>query len=136
LKQILALVTAFLVTSLIGFGMLVIGANAATNPDSVPVSNAPGNPAAAINTNAQSPSGQPGDVIAQYQAREQQYQTQINQLNSLIAQYQSREKQYQSQLDQVTTQAKQSQQILDQLQQRGVIRIMGDGSIQLLVRRN
>jgi hypothetical protein len=136
LKQILALATAFLVTSLIGLGMLAIGANAATNPDSVPVSDAPGNPAAAVSSSAQPSAGQPGDVIAQYQQREQQYQAQINQLNSLIAQYQSREKQYQAQLNQVTTQAQQSQQILDELQKRGVIRILSDGTIQLLGRRN
>jgi hypothetical protein len=135
-KQILALVTAFLVTSMIGLGMLAIGANAATNPDSVPVSNSPGDSGAAVSTGAQSPTGQPADVIAQYQKREQQYQAQINQLNSLITQYQSREKQYQAQLDQATTQAQQSQQILSELQKRGLIRIMSDGTIQILGRRN
>jgi hypothetical protein len=129
LKQILALVMAFLVTSMVGLGMLVIGANAATNPNSIPVSNVPGDSTAAVSTGAQSSSGQPGDVTAQYQA-------QIIQLNSLITQYQSREKQYQAQLDQATTQAQQSQQILDELQRRGVIRILSDGTVQILGRRN
>jgi len=136
LKQILALVAAFLVTSLIGLGMLAIGANAATNSNSVPVSDAPGDSSVAISSGAQSPSGQPGDVLAQYQQREQQYQAQINQLNSLISQYQSREKQYQTQLDQATKQAQESVQILGELQKRGIIRIMSDGTIQILGRRN
>ena len=128
MKQILALVAAFLITSLVGLGMFVIGANAATNPDSIPVNNAPGDPAAAVNTSASSPSVQPGDAA--------QSQAQINQLSSLITQYQNREKQYKAQLDQVTAQAQQEQQILDELQKRGVIRILSDGTIQILGRRN
>jgi len=137
LKQILALVTAFLVTGIIGLGMLAIGANAATNPDSVPVSDAPGSisPAASAG-DTQAQSGQSGDLVTQYQNRERQYQAQINQLNSLIGQYQSREKQYQAQLDQVNTQLQQLQQVLTELQRRGVIRILSDGTVQLLGRRN
>jgi peptidoglycan hydrolase CwlO-like protein len=136
-KQILALVTAFLVTSVIGLGMLAIGANAATNPNSVPVSDAPGDSSPAITAgDAQSQSGQSGDVVTQYQNRERQYQAQINQLNGLIAQYQSREKQYQTQLDQTNTQLQQLQQVLSELQRRGVIRVLSDGTIQLLGRRN
>lgn len=137
MKQILALVAAFLVTSLIGLGMLAIGANAATNPNSVPVSDAPGASSPAVTAgDAQSQSGQSSDLITQYQNREKQYQTQIDQLNNLIARYQSREKQYQTQLDQATTQAQQLQQVLNELQRRGVIRILNDGTIQLLGRRN
>jgi hypothetical protein len=132
LKQILALVAAFLVTSVIGLGMLAIGANAATNSNSVPVSDAPGVSAADTSAgDAQAQSGQSSDLTTQYQNREKQYEAQINQLNNLITQYQSREKQYQTQLNQATTQAQQLQQVLNELQRRGVIRIMSDGSIQL-----
>jgi len=70
-------------------------------------------------------------VIAQYQNREKQYQAQINQLNDQIAQYQNREKQYQAQMDQLTKQVQQLQQVMNELQRRGVIRILGDGAIQL-----
>ena len=72
-------------------------------------------------------------------------QAQVAQLQSLVAQYQAREqqyrvreRQYQDQLNQAATQLQQTnaqlqqyQQILTALQQRGIIRIGSDGSIQL-----
>jgi hypothetical protein len=137
LKQILALITALVVTTTVGLGMLAIGVNAATNPNSVPVSNSPNSAVAASNVpaNAQTQNAQLNDVITQYQNREKQYQAQINQLNNLIKQYQSREQQYQTQLDQVTSQEQALQSILVQLQQRRIIRILNDGTVQLLVGR-
>lgn len=132
MKRIQALVAAVVVTTVIGFGMLAIGVSAAFNPNSVPVSDSPADSSAAVNApDVQSQTSQSNDLVAQYQSREKQYQAQINQLNNLIAQYQGREKQYQAQLDQATTQVQQLQQVLNELQRRGVIRILGDGTIQL-----
>ena len=137
MKQILALVTAVIVTATIGLGMLAIGVSAATNPNSVPVNNTPNSAVAPSDppADAQATSAQASELIAQYQNREKQYQAQINQLNSLIKQYQSREQQYQTQLNQVSSQEQALQSILVQLQQRRIIRILNDGTVQLLVGR-
>ena len=137
MKQILALVAAVIVTGTVGLGMLAIGVSAATNPNSIPVSNSPNSAAAASDppSGAQAASAQQSDLIAQYQAREKQYQAQIDQLNTLIKQYQSREQQYQTQLGQVNAQAQQLQSILLELQRRRIIRILSDGTVQLLVGR-
>ncbi len=118
MKRIQALIAAFIVTSLVGFGMLAIGVNAAFNSNSVPVSDSPNSPAPAVSADVQPQSAQ-------------QYQARIDQLNSLIAQYQSREQQYQSQLNQAETQVQQLQAVLQELQRRGIIRIQSDGTILL-----
>lgn len=131
MKRIQALVAAAVVAGVIGFGMLAIGVNAAFNPNSVPVSDSPDNSVAPVDSGDAQSLSQSSDVIAQYQNREKQYQAQINQLNDQIAQYQNREKQYQVQMDQLTTQVQQLQQVMNELQRRGVIRILGDGTIQL-----
>ncbi len=117
MKRFQALVAATITTALVVFGVLVIGVDAASNSDSVPVSDSP---AAAIST-----------LSTPAQAR-----TQIDQLQDLISQYQDREQQYQAeisnlsqQLSDATQQAQQLQQILIALQQRGVIRISRDGRI-------
>ena len=108
LKRILALLTAVLVTGLIGFAMLAVGVNAALNPNTVPVSNSP--------------------VVS---AAVSQTQPQIEQLQSLIKQYQNREQQYQARLAQDEAQLQQYQSLLMELQRRGVIRVSPDGSLQL-----
>jgi TolA-binding protein len=117
MKQIQAFVAAVIITGLVGIGMLAIGVNAVLNPNTVAASNAPGGVSTDIS--ATSP-----DTPAQ-----------IKQLQDLVAQYQTREKQYQEQLNQANTQLEQYQQILVEMQRRGLIRINGDGSIQL-PRRN
>ena len=108
LKRILALLTAVLVTCLIGFAMLAVGVNAVSNPNAVPVSNSPAVSAPASQT-----------------------QSQIEQLQSLVKQYQSREQQYQARLAQDEAQLQQYQSLLMELQRRGVIRVNPDGSLQL-----
>ena len=139
MKKIQAIVAAILMTMLVGVCMLAIGVNAALNPNTVPVTDAPPDAAAASSVvDSTAPDSQANSLIAQYQAREKQYQQQLNQanaqiqqLNSLVTQYQTREKQYQTQLTQATTTAQQLQNVLNELQRRGIIRIMNDGSIQL-----
>jgi hypothetical protein len=136
MKRFQGLIAATLVTVVIGLGMVAIGVNAASNTNSVPVSNSPAQAAQAstattsnvvnISNSAadQSQIKQLQDTIQQYQAREKQYQ--------------DREKQYQTelarvsqQLNDATAQADQLQQILMALQQRGVIRISDDGRISI-----
>ena len=138
MKQIQALIAAVVMTVLVGLCMLVVGINAVSNPNTVPVLDAPPSADAASNQVDTSQSQQTNNLIAQYQDREKQYQAQIQQLNNLVSQYQSREKQYQDQLNQANAAAQQAnataqqlQNILVELQRRGIIRIMSDGSIQL-----
>ncbi len=116
MKRLIAILTAAVMTSLIALGMLVVGVNAMMNPNSVPVSDSPDAPAAVAQTTTTS---------------DPQAAAQINQLKALVTQYQNREKQYQTQIDQLNQQVQQLQSVLTQLQRRGVIRINGDGSIQL-----
>jgi septal ring factor EnvC (AmiA/AmiB activator) len=124
MKKIQALIAAVMITGLVGLGMLAIGVNAALNPNTVAASDSPGSaPAVASDTS--------GSVSAAVGATTSQAQTQIAQLQNLIAQYQNREKQYQAQLDQADTQLQQYQALLAEMQRRGLIRINGDGSIQL-----
>jgi hypothetical protein len=122
MKRLQALIAAAIITGLIGFGMLAIGVNAAVNPNTVPVSNAPGDPSVTV-------SNASGDPSANVSAASAQAQAQIKQLQDLITQYQNRDKQYQAQLDQASTQLQQVQQLLVELQRRGLIRINSDGSI-------
>ena len=138
MKRIQALVAAVIITGLVGLGMLAIGVNAALNPNTVAVSDAPGSAPAAVSDppnssaladgttsmQAQAQVKQLQDLITQYQNREKQYQAQLGQ-------YQNRDQQYQAQLDQANTQLQQYQALLVEMQRRGLIRISGDGSIQL-----
>jgi TolA-binding protein len=120
-KRIQALIAAVMITGLVGLGMLAIGVNAALNPNVVAVKDAPGDPSTA-------------DVATSSQTSAQmssQAQDQINRLQDLVAQYQNCEKQYQTQLNQADTQLQQYQALLVEMQRRGLIRINGDGSIQL-----
>ncbi len=116
MKRLVAILTAAVVTSLIALAMLVVGVNAVTNPNSVPVSDSPNIPSA---------------VTQPTSTADPQAAAQINQLKSLVAQYQSREQQYPTQVNQLNSQVQQLQGVLQQLQQLGIIRINADGSIQL-----
>jgi hypothetical protein len=116
MKRIQALVAACLITGLVAFGMLVIGAAVLFNPGNVVANAAPASDTANVTSpDPQSPS-------------------QISQLQNLITQYQNREKQYQAQINQLNQQYQNDESILNALQQRGLIRINPDGSVQLLSR--
>ena len=142
MKRVPALVAALVMTVLIGLCMLAVGVNAVFNPNTVPILDAPPSAAAASDSpnqvNSQASSSQNDSLVQQYQAREKQYQDQIQQLNNLVKQYQDREKQYQTQFSQANASAQQANQtaqqlqnILAELQRRGIIRVMSDGSIQI-----
>jgi hypothetical protein len=108
MKRKQALFAAALITVLLALGLVAVGVNAAINPNSVPASDSPAGATIATTGDAQA---------------------QIDQLKGLIAQYQAREKQYQQQLTQASTEVQQLQSILGQLQQAGIITIQRDGSI-------
>jgi uncharacterized protein YlxW (UPF0749 family) len=116
-KQVVAAIFALGITVVVALSMLVVGVNAATNPNGVAVSNAPAS-AAGVSTDTSS------------------YQDQIAQLQSQIAQYQAREQQYQAalnsdnqQLSQAAQEKQMIQQLLAYLQSRGLIQINNQGQI-------
>jgi vacuolar-type H+-ATPase subunit I/STV1 len=131
MKTLPAIIAALAITVVIGVAMIAIGANALLNPNTVPVANAAAG----------------GSVTTVSLTADQQ---QVEQMQSLIQQYRDREKQYQAQLQQATQRLQQAnqqlqqanqaiqqdgqqvqvyQQILIDLQQRGVITITNDGQI-------
>jgi len=123
MKRKPALIAAFLTTLVIAIVMVLVGANALFNPNSIPVSAAPTTVAAsdtggvvAVSANTTTDQVQQlNALIAQYQAREQQYQ--------------QREQQYQQQLNDASSQVQQLTTVLQQLQRMGVIRIDQNGQI-------
>lgn len=117
-KQIIALLAAILITGTIAMSMLVIGANAMTNQKGTAVSNSPAAVAVSGSTAASAD------------------QVQIAQLQSLVAEYQAREQQYQAalksdndQLTQAASEMQMIQQLLSYLQSHGLIQIDNQGQI-------
>ena len=117
-KQVTAFLFAFIITAIVALSMLVVGVNAANNPNGVAVSNSPSSAAANVTANAISS------------------QSQIDVLKAQLAQYQAREKQYQAALNSDNQQLSQSsqemqmiQQLLGYLQNRGLIQISNQGQI-------
>jgi len=115
-KHLTALLAAFLITTIVGLGMFVIGGNAAINKDGAPVLNSPGEKANTDpNTTIQAQLEQYQNLVAQYQQREQQYQSELSDA--------------QNQLDQAATTIQQYQRLLELLAERGLIQINRDGRI-------
>lgn len=109
MKHLSALLTALLITVAIGFGIFVIGVNALTNKNTVPLQSTPNN-GAAIASNG-STSADPAASTTNVQQLQQEVttlQSQLNQASQVIQQYQS---------------------LLQALQQRGVITIDQNGNI-------
>lgn len=119
MKRLPALIAAFIITGILGFAMFTIGANAMSNKNTVPTLNQPGGSSTATTSSAQNTSQaqlqQYQNLISQYQARDKQYQDQINTLVQ--------------QVNQANTSVQQYQQLLMELQRRGVIFITRDGQI-------
>jgi biotin-(acetyl-CoA carboxylase) ligase len=119
MKRVQGFIAATFITALVAVGMVGIGINAISNPNSVAVSDSPAQ-TTQVSTNAAS----------------DQTSAQIDQLQNLIKQYQSREQQYQSEIKSLSQQlsdanatAEQAQQVLQALQERGIIQITRDGRI-------
>ncbi len=122
MKKKPAIIAAFITTLVIGAAMLLVGMNAFYNPNAVPVSNSPTDPAlsAATDPNIAAVSASTSGTSAS---------DQVKQLQSLVAQYQQQVQQLQSQLNQATTADQQYQSLLSQLQSRGIIRIDSSGNV-------
>jgi uncharacterized protein YlxW (UPF0749 family) len=118
-KQVVAFLSAFIITAIVALSMLVVGVNAASNPNGVAASNSPTAAAAARVLTSTGSS-----------------QAQIAQLQSLVAQYQARDQQYQAalssdnqQLAQAAQEMQMIQQLLLYLQNHGLIQINSQGQI-------
>jgi len=117
-KQLIAFIAATLITGTIALSMIVVGVSAMTNQHGVVASNSTSSSATTASTTTSSD------------------QAQIAQLQSLVAQYQAREQQYQSALNSDNTQLTQAaiemqsvQQLLAYLESRGIIQINSAGQI-------
>ncbi len=128
MKRLQGVIAATFITGIVAVGMVGIGVNAVSNPNSVAVSDSPANTAQAQTAQAAS--------SAATSAASDQTTAEINQLQSLIKQYQSREQQYQTEIKSLSQKlsdanatADQAQQILQALQERGIIQITRDGRI-------
>ncbi len=119
MKKKPAIIAAFITTLVIGAAMLLVGMNAFYNPNTVPVSNSPTDPALRVAT---------GSNVAAVSANTST-SDQVKQLQSLVAQYQQQVQQLQSQLSTATNAAQQYQSLLSQLQSRGIIRIDSSGNV-------
>jgi len=121
MKRLQGLIAATFVTGIVALGMVGIGVNATSNPNSVAVSDSPAKTAqVSANTAADQTSAQIDqlqNLIKQYQSREQQYQTEIKSLSQ--------------KLSDANGTADQARQILQALQERGIIQITQDGRILL-----
>ncbi len=147
MKTFPAILFALATTAVIAFSLFAVGANALLNKNSTPVLNSPG--VSAVSAASSQVDSQAVSAAADQQAQ-QQMQDQLNQRNQLVSQYQDREKQYQAQLkdaaqklDDANNQLAQANQqieqasqmvtsyqnVLSELQRRGLIRITSDGRI-------
>ncbi len=139
MKAFPAFLFALAMTAIIAISMLIIGGNALANHNTSPILNAP--PASNIANVSDPSSNSSSSSDTQLKAAQQQ----INQMQQLINQYQTREQQYQNELKQAAqkvndanaqlAQANQQlnvyQQVMQALQQRGIIQISQDGTIYL-----
>jgi uncharacterized protein YlxW (UPF0749 family) len=117
-KQVVAFLSAFIITAIVALSMLVVGVNAAVNPNGVAASNSPTTAAASVSTSTDSTQAQIAQLqaqLAQYQARDQQYQAALASDNQ--------------QLSQAAQEMQMVQQLLVYLQNRGLIRINNQGQI-------
>jgi len=121
MKRLQGLIAATFVTGIVALGMVGIGVNATSNPNGVAVSDSPAKTVqVSANTAADQTSAQIDqlqNLIKQYQSREQQYQTEIKSLSQ--------------KLSDANGTADQARQILQALQERGIIQITQDGRILL-----
>ena len=122
MKRLQGFIAATFITAIVAVGTVGIGVNALSNQNSVAVSNSPAQAAQAAQVSTKAASDQTS--------------AQIDQLQNLIKQYQSREQQYQTEIKSLSQKlsdanatADQARQVLDALQQRGIIQITQDGRI-------
>ncbi len=115
MKHISAILTAVIITTIIGLGILVVGVSALTNTNTVALQNSPN--ASLTGNNLTNTGGNTGVSSVSSSSNVQQLQQQVSDL--------------QTQLDQASQVIQQYQSLLLVLQQRGVIRIDQNGIIYL-----
>lgn len=128
MKQVQAIIASLLVTGLIAGVMVVIGGSALFSRPTVSVS-AASNAAVVSNNdaNAGAETAQLRDLVNQYQTREQQLRAQLDDLNKQLDEKDQ-------QLAQANLQVQQYENLLQALQERGVIQITPDGRIRIRTR--
>jgi predicted Rossmann fold nucleotide-binding protein DprA/Smf involved in DNA uptake len=109
-KHLSAIVTAIIITSVIGLGIFVIGVSALTNTNTVPLQNSPNTSLSGTSNNTAVSSVSSTDQVQQLQQEVSTLQSQLNQAGQIIQQYQS---------------------LLVVLQQRGIISIDRNGNVYL-----
>jgi len=129
MKQVQAILASVLVTGLIAGVMVVIGGSALFSRPAVSVSAAPN--AAVVShsdtANSDADAAQLRALVNQYQAREQELRAQLDDLNKQLDEQNQ-------QLAQSNQQVQQYENLLQALQERGVIQIMSDGRIRIRTR--
>jgi peptidoglycan hydrolase CwlO-like protein len=115
MKHVSAIITALVITAVVGLGIMVIGVNALTNTNTVPLQNSPnasstGNNLSTTNGNISAQSTSTSSDVQQLQQQVSDLQSQLSQAGQMIQQYQS---------------------LIVVLQQRGVISIDQNGNIYL-----
>jgi hypothetical protein len=145
MKQVSAIIAALVITAFAGLGIFAIGSNAFLNTNTVPIQNSPADTTTSAGTSAGTTTGssavadpatqaqlkQMQDLVAQYQAREKQYQSELADAAQKLKDATSQAQQAQIEAQQAAQQVQQYQDILMQLQQRGVIRVTADGQIMI-----
>ncbi len=137
MKKIPAFLAALLITGVVGLVMLGIGGSALMNTKSVPVQNSQTSPsvftatAQAQNVLVSAPVDQTQTQaeLAAYKAQLDQAIQRINDANSQIQSLQAQLDQANAAVNAANTTAQNYQNILVQLQQRGLIVIGSDGTI-------
>ncbi len=107
-KHLSALLTAVFITAVIGFGIFVIGVNALTNHNTVPIQNTPGSSTTASTSSNTASDPSASTNVQQLQQEVTTLQSQLNQASQVLQQYQS---------------------LIQVLQQRGLISIDQNGNI-------
>ena len=115
MKHLSAIITAFVITAVVGLGIMVIGVSALTNTNTVPLQNSPN--ASLTGNNLSNSSANSAAQSASTSSDVQQLKQQVSDL--------------QSQLDQAIQAIQQYQSLLTVLQQRGVISVDSNGNIHL-----
>jgi hypothetical protein len=111
MKHISAIITALVITAVVGLGIAVIGANALTNTNTAPLQNSPNTSVTGSNPTSSDPAGQSAVLptnVRQLQQEVTSLQSQLNQDSQALQQYQG---------------------LIQVLQERGVIYIDKNGNI-------
>ena len=135
MNQLKAIFVSFVITGLIAGAMVIIGGSALFAPSN-PVNAASLNTSGALDLSADAPADvqRLEDLVNQYQAREQQLRSQLDDLNKQLDEKDQQLAQSNAQVDQATQQIGQYQNLLQALAERGVIQITSDGRIRIASR--